>query len=307
MTVFFRTTGTLRGPEFFLRQRRRGRGFVRLPVTVAIIERPDGVTLIDTGWSRRTCAFPGEVPGRLSALALGLDVHPEDALASQLLGVGIAPGDVQHVVATHLHMDHIGGIVDFPNATLHTGQAEWACVGYGRLRGYDPTLRALAERTCIHTLAGPPALGFPASHDVSGDGSLLLLDASGHTRGSVAVAVRLEDGWLVHAGDAAMFTEDYRTAGDPRPSLYARVMAQDLGAQTTSWRSLYSAEHAHGARVVPSHDLAVFDTLPHTRDDGWKTVWDHKPKAPQAERKPRGAQGEGSSRADRKPKARDKA
>src|SRR5579884_2929383 len=115
MTVFFRSTGTVAGPAFVLRRHgvaKGGLARLRLPVTVAVVERPDGVVLIDTGWSRRTCAWPEEDPGRATALVLGMAVKPEDALASQLIGCGLAPEDVRHVVATHLHIDHVGGAVD---------------------------------------------------------------------------------------------------------------------------------------------------------------------------------------------------
>ena len=49
MSVLFRTTGMMKGPAFFLRRGAGGLGAVRLPVTVAVIERPDGLVLIDTG------------------------------------------------------------------------------------------------------------------------------------------------------------------------------------------------------------------------------------------------------------------
>ncbi len=287
MTVFFRTTGTVAGPEFFLRRRGGGLKRVRLPVTVALIERPDGLVLVDTGWSRRTCAFPQDDPGRATALFLGLEVHAEDAMASQVIGAGYSPDDVKHIVATHLHTDHVGGVVDFPRATLHATRTEWDALGGGRLRGYDTRLRDLSPRTKLHDLTGEPALGFGASHDLFGDGTVLLLDAGGHTAGSVAVAVRLEQGWFIHAGDAAMFREDYRDEMAGGRSLYARVNTRDPVRQRTSWRALHEAERVHEARVVPSHDPAVFETLPHTREDGWKTAWDKKPGRPQQEKKPR--------------------
>lgn len=276
MSVFFRTTGTVAGPAFFLRKRGGGLRAVRMPVAVAVIERPDGLVLIDTGWSRRTCAWPDADPGRAAALVLGVSVKPEDAMASQLIGCGYAPDDVKHVIATHLHIDHVGGIVDFPRAHLHATTAEWDAVRGGRLHGYDPRTHALQDRTTLHDLRGPGELGFAASHDLFGDGTVLLLDASGHTAGSLAVAVQLEAGWLIHAGDAVMFREDYRDEAHPAPSLYARLLAKDLAAQRSRWPALLAAERG-GATVVPSHDPEAFETLPKTREEGWKAAWERKP------------------------------
>ena len=288
MTVFFRTTGSVAGPEFFLRRGGGGLRSLRMPVTVAILERPDGLVLIDVGWSRYTCAWPERDPGYAAKLFLGLDVKPEDAIASQLLSLGYTPGDVKHIIATHLHVDHVGGAVDFPNATLHCSAAEWDVLAAGR-RGYDPRTRAL-PRVERHGVYGPAALGFAASDDLFGDGTVMLLDARGHTRGSTAVAVKLQEGWCVHTGDAAMFAEDFRMADDAPPSLYMRAMNWDIAHQRETFRHIRAAEQEHGAKVVPSHDQGVYEALPHTREDAWKGHW-VRAKAPQPAKPPKAKKG----------------
>jgi glyoxylase-like metal-dependent hydrolase (beta-lactamase superfamily II) len=245
-----------------------------MPLTVAVVERPDGLVLLDVGWSRRTCAWPERDPGRARKLFLGLDVKPEDAIASQLLSLGYTPGDVRHIVATHLHIDHVGGAVDFPLATVHCAEREWREVERGKT-GYDPRTLCI-PRLERHALAGPPMLGFDASHDLFGDGTVLLLDARGHTAGSMAVAVKLHEGWAVHVGDAAMFADDARNDHLP-PSLYMRAIAWQLAAQRETFGRLRVCEAEHGGRLVPSHDPAVFETLPHTRETAWPTAWTRRP------------------------------
>lgn len=264
MPVFFRTVGALGGPSFFLERGGRGLHAVPLSLTVAVIERPAGLCVIDTGWSRAQCAFPHDDPGALHAAFLGMRVKPEDALASQLLSCGYDPADVRDVIATHSHRDHVDGVVDFPRATVHVTDTE--------LRVPRPGVsKALtrAGKLSVHALNGPAALGFLRSHDVFGDGSVLLLDAAGHTPGSAAVAVALDEGWLIHAGDAAMFARDYRDDEALPPSPYMRVMGWDMARQREGFTHLRAAERDHGARVVTSHDRAGFDALPHTKEEGW--------------------------------------
>ncbi len=280
MSVLFRTSGTVAGPGVFLKRGGGGVSPVRMPVTVAVIERPDGLVLVDAGWSRFTCAWPERDPGRATSFFLGLDVKPEDAVASQLISLGYAPGDVRHVVATHLHIDHAGGAVDFPSATVHCSAREWEALPRGALGGYD--LRTLdLPRVEKHALHGPPALGFGASEDLFGDGTVLLLDARGHTRGSTAVAVKLSEGWCVHAGDAAMFADDFHDDASKPPSLYMRALSWSVAAQRETYARLLDAETGHGARVVPSHDPAVFESLPHTREDAWPCAWTRAKPKPQ--------------------------
>lgn len=264
MPVFFRTVGTLGGPSFFLERGGRSLRRVSLSLTVAVIERADGICLVDTGWSRAQCAFPEESPGALHAALLGMRVRPEDAIASQLISCGLDPSDVRHVVATHTHRDHIDGAEDFPSAELHVSQAELDArvPGRSKVPGRSSRLRA-------HRIEGPAALGFARSHDLFGDGSVLLLASPGHTLGSTTVAVALDEGWLLHVGDAAMFVRDYRDDDALPPSPYMRVMSADLACQRGTYRSIVTAEREHGARVVTSHDQGRFDALPHTSEDAW--------------------------------------
>lgn len=264
MPVFFRTVGALGGPSFFLERGGRGLHAVALSLTVAVVERPAGLCVIDTGWSRAQCAFPHDDPGTLHAAFLGMRVKPEDALASQLISCGYDPGDVRDVIATHSHRDHVDGVVDFPGATVHVAEREILVARPGVSQALTR-----ARRLAVHALKGPAALGFLRTHDVFGDGSVLLLDAAGHTPGSAAVAVALDEGWMIHAGDAAMFARDYRDDESLPPSPYMRVMGWDMTQQREGFSRLRAAERDHGARVVTSHDRAGFDALPHTKEEGW--------------------------------------
>lgn len=275
MTVFFRTTGTMGGPEFFVRPSSRSLRDVRIPVIVAVIERPDGLVLIDTGWSRRSCAFPHDDPGLAHSVLLGLSVKPEDALASQLISQGYSPGDVRHVVATHLHADHVGGVVDFERATVHVHDREIHASERGLRGGYTPSVRSL-PRVSPYTLDGPAALGFPFSKDLFGDGTVLLLDGRGHTAGSVVVAVKLQEGWALHAGDAAQYVGEYRADETAPPSPYARTMSWNLSEQRRTYGLLRHAETALDARVVVSHDPNLLDALPTTKETSWPCAWDKR-------------------------------
>ena len=275
MSVFFRTTGTMGGPEFFVRPSSRSLRDLRIPVIVAVIERPDGLVLVDTGWSRRTCAFPDDDPGVAQRLLLGLSVKPEDALASQLISLGYAPGDVRHIIATHLHADHVGGVVDFERATVHVHDREIDASARGLRGGYSSAMRSL-PRVAPYTLDPEPTLGFPFSRDLFGDGSVLLLDGRGHTAGSVVVAVKLQDGWALHAGDAAQYVGEYRADDAAPSSLYAHAMSWNLAEQRRTYGLLRGAEASLDARVVVSHDPDLLDTLPTTKETAWPCAWDKR-------------------------------
>jgi N-acyl homoserine lactone hydrolase len=161
------------------------------PVNVYVIEHAQGLLLFDTGQDRASVTddtyFPGGLTGfgygRLARFAIG----EQDTLTAQLATLGYAPGDVDTVILSHLHQDHIGGLAELTGADLLVSAAEWA-----ELSRPGPELRGFLRRRIQlpglrwHQVspgpAGDPSLApFTESLDVMGDGSLMLLPTPGHT------------------------------------------------------------------------------------------------------------------------------
>ncbi len=89
-------------------------GTIHVPIGCFLIRTEGTVLLVDAG--------VGQIPMR--SVEGGL-------LKAQLAGIGVAPADVDRVFCTHLHLDHIGGLLDddkpfFPNAVISFGEADWA-------------------------------------------------------------------------------------------------------------------------------------------------------------------------------------
>lgn len=69
-----------------------------------------------------------------------------------LNAAGYAPTDVTHVIITHMHGDHIGGLADdsgaetFTNAAYVTGQAEFDHWAAAENEGFEAKVRPLAEK-----------------------------------------------------------------------------------------------------------------------------------------------------------------
>ncbi len=79
----------------------------------------------------------------------GLDAA---GVTAALAAAGYAPADITHVVLTHMHGDHIGGLADdagnptFTNAAYVTGQAEFDFWAGQANEGFDAKVRPLADR-----------------------------------------------------------------------------------------------------------------------------------------------------------------
>ncbi len=263
--VFFLTCGTLRVPAFAVGPSVRVSPFrgVGLSVTVAVVQRPDGeLALVDAGWSAEACASPMRTFGPARWAYLRPRVRPADAIAAQLGALGFDTRRVRTIVATHLHLDHIGGAVDFPNAEVVCTDLELAAYRGKKHLGYRAADLAKTGRVRTVTMTSDPSYGFPASHDLFGDGGVVLLDARGHTRGSVAVALRSARGAWVHVGDAAFQAWEYGIGGRG-PSLLSRLHGWDGDAISRAQACLRACQvDPRRPVIVPSHDEDVLATLP---------------------------------------------
>jgi len=268
--VFFLSSGSFKVPAavlepMALRGLRDLRRSIVMANTVAVVVRDSGdVTLVDCGWSREECAAPTRVLGHLQAAFLGLQVKRGDAIADQLRTHGIDPGRVKTIVATHLHLDHVGGACDFPNAEVVCSDVELSAFrvrppasGY-RIQDLD------TARLRPVFLGSGPSYGFSASHDLFDDGEVVLLDAHGHTPGLVAVAIRSREPGrcYVHVGDAVY--QSWEWALSPAgPSPVARMQSWRLDLVKLRYSALRDCEADPRKPVlVPSHDIDVFERLP---------------------------------------------
>ena len=119
--------------------------------------------------------------------------------------LGIPPEDVRWVVLSHLHTDHAGGLAPFASAEVIVPRLEWerASGVRGRVRGYLPQEWPAGLAPRLVDFEAPPVGPFAGSHDVVGDGNLLLVPTPGHTPGHAALLVRGESQTWLLGGDLA--------------------------------------------------------------------------------------------------------
>ncbi|NJL34608.1 MAG: MBL fold metallo-hydrolase [Chloroflexaceae bacterium] len=112
----------------------------------------------------------------------------EQELVAQLAHHGYRPEDIQHVILTHLHEDHVGELYRFAGATVHLAAAEWA----DRARmGYSPGYAAIT-RWHHFTYDGGRFYSFAACADLFGDGLVIALPTPGHSYGHMSLLIRWE-------------------------------------------------------------------------------------------------------------------
>jgi glyoxylase-like metal-dependent hydrolase (beta-lactamase superfamily II) len=201
-----------------------------------VIRDDTGITVVDTGFSPDA----GRRRGRTA----------ESTPAMSLPWLGIDTDDVDRVVITHAHYDHVGNLGAFPGAEVIMSQAEydfWTSPVASRSQfsawsepGEIAHLTRLRERGRLTLVGG--------EHQAYG---LTLLETGGHTPGQLVVRA----GDILLASDAAHFYEELERL---RPFT---VMA-DLPAAYRTYDLLNELTSGAGVRLVPGHDPRVRTTFP---------------------------------------------
>jgi glyoxylase-like metal-dependent hydrolase (beta-lactamase superfamily II) len=164
------------------------------PYTCLLVETGRHTLLVDTG------------AGEYS--------HTSGAIQARLEVAGIRPRDVDTVILTHAHPDHIGGAIDmigrpaFPNARYILSEIEWefwtaARADLSRLRLPEDAkagIHSMARR-CLGPLRHQIE---PIDRETEVVPGVTAIPAPGHTPGHLAVLISSEGQSLLNLGDAAV-------------------------------------------------------------------------------------------------------
>lgn len=218
-------------------------------MTTFLVEHPHARFLVDPA----ICADVVRRAVSQVPTALRVVVRPPDGVISTAQALAdIGDPMVDFALATHLHWDHVSGLLDLPTMSIMINSPElaWAMTGpVAPVGGVRDALRG--RETVEFTLDGPAVLTFPAGHDLFGDGSVVMVDLAGHTPASVGVLLHTARGWVLLAGDAAW----HRLQVDRlrQKASYPGLLV-DVDREQT-FRTLHRL-HAAASRVkvVPAHD-----------------------------------------------------
>ena len=176
---------------------------------VVLAETPsDGLVLVDTGLGTEDYADISSRLGRGFARVYAKpEINPALAVIHQLRGLGFDPHDVRHIVQTHLDLDHVGGLSDFPWATVHVHTTELQAATDRRTfkdrERYRPPFWAHGPRWQTYRTGGDRWQGFEAVRGLVGlPEDIFFVPLPGHTMGHCGVVLDTENGLVLDAGDA---------------------------------------------------------------------------------------------------------
>lgn len=228
-------------------------------MTAVLVKHPRGDVLIDTGFGRQLAAQLDDMP---FAFRAATGARRFRTAADQLDAAGYDRTRLRAILLTHAHWDHVSGVPDFPGTPVLATADEQRFIGDG---GWITAVARTAAGARYQTYAfeGGAYLGFPRSHDVHGDGSIVVVPAPGHTPGSVIVFVALPSGQrYAFVGDLVWQREGI-TLRQERPWLPRQLADLDAaGVRANILRMAAIAARFPEIILVPAHDQRGFAGLP---------------------------------------------
>ena len=165
----------------------------------------------------------------------------------------------------------MSGLPDFPGVPVWVTPQEREFIRKGGSGQFGKPFSGIRYEE--YGFEGGPYLGFPASHDVYGDGSIVVVPAPGHTPGSVIIFVTLNNGTrYAFVGDLVWQLEGI-TLREERPWITRREA--DLVAEGTRENLLHMIaikERLPDLIIVPAHDMRAFAEMPRLSQAGAETV-----------------------------------
>jgi glyoxylase-like metal-dependent hydrolase (beta-lactamase superfamily II) len=205
---------------------------IETPSIGLFINHPKGMILVDTGWNDVVPEVHRDM-GHVYSL--------EHTPLGQLQKLGVKPRDISHVVLTHMHFDHVGGIQYFQNIPVLVRRSELE-------KAFVPPRNS--ERLYLRSdfdIKGVAYETIDGDMDYEILPGVTLISTPGHSAGSQSILIESKEGSILYAGDAIYLYENWEKGLMP-----GICYSQALQLQTFSRLKGLGPFH-----LIPGHDPKV--------------------------------------------------
>lgn len=220
-----------------------------------------GPILFDTGYSphlMRLCKKPPYIFYRFIT-PIHFDGHL--SAANQVQRFGYKPEQIKHIIISHFHPDHIGGLKDFTEAKFHCSKE-----AYSKIKNLS-FLQALKEvffhkllptdfeeRVCFieENPVDLDYLPFTKGYDLFGDQTLVAIDLPGHAIGQIGLFLQTDSQAVLMCADACWQSSNY--INPEYPYFLAKLAIHNYQAFIKTLHDLRELKNRNPKiEIIPSH------------------------------------------------------
>lgn len=223
-----------------------------------LIKENDKLILIDTGIGLLDILNPRERIGQELIDMVGYRFDENQTAVRQIENMGFDPEKVTDCIISHLDNDHIGGLADFPQATVHVGIEELENFNTGNPRylktplSHSPTIKTYKKSDYNW-------FGFEARKvNINIETEIFLVPLFGHTLGHCGVALKVGNKWLFYIADAYYMRVELNDNQHPVNEL-AKMRADNNDLRIASVDKIRKLVNSHSEiEVFGYHDIEEF-------------------------------------------------
>ena len=167
------------------------------PYVALLIEKGENKILLDTG-----------VTMSRSIDYVGRDVQLNGILETLLNQSGTSPADITHVILTHFHPDHIGGVYTrtltllCPNAKFFFHKLEWDYWNSSKCSNESPLFHFFIDENIKPLAKANVALDFITTAEYEILEGISTIHIPGHTTGQIALRIESKGDKFLYISDA---------------------------------------------------------------------------------------------------------
>lgn len=231
-----------------------GKGVSKFYAVWALIYLPEfGNILFDTGYTKEFDKATSSFPERFYRWATPLHLKPHQTAKALLGNEGINADEIQYVIISHFHADHIAGLKDFPNAKIICSKLAYhevmtskgvRAVSKGILHKLLPddfeNRVVLLEDFAKNIFVNDAGI---TEFDVFNHSSFKLISLDGHAKGMLGFLYKDEKQAILYATDASWSYETYQQG--ILPSKIVKLFFDSWGDFIETQNKIRAFETAH--------------------------------------------------------------
>lgn len=200
----------------------------KFPSRAYLLEVANHRWLWDTGYASWFEAATRSGIFRLYRQMTPVYFDASESLVRQLADYGLTSDNIDGIILSHFHADHIAGLRDFPNTHAICSGDGWQKIrhlrGFAALRqAFIPSLIPPDFESSLSFIEHFPIRSLPAELAPFQQGyalpnsnnEIILVPLPGHAAGHIGAFILTDEGWILLAADAAWSPTNYQALRGP--------------------------------------------------------------------------------------------